>query len=381
VKRIRYLGVALVAALSLMAVLGSASAGASWISSESSIKATPSGLHTFTNPPESIKCNAPSFEVKGPIATKNFDSGPLGDYTKCEFWGSTTMKTNGCHLIFRPGTEIKAGVFGGTFEIGPAGCGPLSIEYLGGCLLQFKPKSNLSAEYTNSGSGASAIVTAKLSATGLETVGVKCGGTGSVGTYNGTYVLSGAQGVHVSEVKFFVEGEGSKATFNATAYGGGIDGTLAEQLVIKTPTGSVECGSASLLSFPSGPTNTVGFAGGLTCNSAFGFGKVSTEVNGCSFQFQVLSGSYPSWGGKSSIVCEKAGEAIKITPLSFGVPVCTFSIPAQEIDSTTSYVNWENGVFATVDREGLTYTGSGGSCGSGTHSDAKLTGAFKLGPG
>ena len=383
VKRIRYLGVALVAALSLMAILGSASAGASWIASESSIKAAPSGVHTFSAPGvATIPCTAPSFEVKGPIATKSMDSGSLGDYTACNFFGNTTIKTNGCHLIFRPGAEKSAGVFAGTFEIGPAGCGPLSIEYLGGCKLQFKPKAGLSAEYTNSGSGTGATVTVKLNATGLETVGNSgCGGTGTNGTYTGTYVLSAAQGVHVSEVKFFADGEGSKAKFNASVYPATAEGTLANPIVIKTPEGTVNCGTASLLSTMSAATNVADFKGSLSCNPVFGDATVSTAMNGCAFRFQILSGSSPAWGGQSSIVCENAGEAIKISPLTFGVPICTFSIPAQEIDSTTSYSNWEKGILAGVDREGLTYTGSGGICGSGTQSNANMTASFKLGPG
>lgn len=383
-KRIRFLGVALVAALSLMAVLGSASAGASWIASESSVKAAPSGTHTFGAPGlAKFQCTAPSFEVKGPVATKSLDSGALGDYTECGSFGSTILKSNGCHLIFRPGTEKSAGVFGGTFEIGPAGCGPMYIEYNSGfCKLQFAPKSNLSAEYTNSGSGAGSSVTVKLNATGLETSGA-CSGKGSEGTYSGTYVLTAAQGVQASETKFFVDGEESKAKFNASTYSSTwIEGTLAEAMVIKTPTsGSATCGSASLLSHVLAASNTADFRGGLTCSPVFGFASVTTEVNGCYFRFQVLTGSSPAWGGKSSIVCDNAGEAIKIIPKSFGVPVCTFSIPAQEIDATTSYVNWEKGVLATVDREGLTHTGTGGACGSGTQSDAKLNATFKLGPG
>jgi len=386
VKRIRYLGVALIAALSLLAILGSASAGASWIVSSGTIKAASSGLQEFDAPGTgSFRCGTgPSFEV-APTATKSLDSGTLGNYTKCVLFEATTLKTNGCHLIFRPGNEIKAGVFGGTFEIGPAGCGPMSIEYLGGCKELFKSKAGLSAEYTNSGSGTGASVTVKLKATGLDTTGSNCGGGGTSANYNGTYVLTSALGVHVSEVKFFVDGEESKEEskkpkFNAGVYPSTIDASLIAPMEIKTPEGIVKCSSASLLSPMSTSTNTVDFKGTLTCDYAFGSSS-TTKVNGCYFRFQVLTSS-GGYGGKSSIVCNNPGEAIEVSPLFFGSPVCTISFPAQEIDSTTSFVNWENGIFAQVDGEGLTHTGTGGTCGSGTQSDAKLnTTTFRFGPG
>jgi hypothetical protein len=314
----------------------------------------------------------------------------------CGISGSAPLKMNGCKFIFHPGAEESAGHFGGTFDIGPAGCGPITIVSKV-CEITIYPKTGLTAHYTNVGEGSKAEVVIDLSATGLETSGKgsACSG-GSGGEIEGTwhmaaYNSSGTQkGVHVAAhppVGLYVAGkkseeEAAQPKFNAEEYPVSITGGQSGVNSFYTESGESSCSTVSVTGSASAATST------LTLDPTFGgcvsLGLESTaSTSGCHYVFHVTN-SGPPYAGSLELACE-AGHQLEFSPQSGGKSICTTAFPAQTL-GTVKYENLGTGsgryVLANnIFGSGLQYSISGGAgkCGKeGSHSDGEFEGGIKL---
>ncbi len=391
-KRTKCLGAVVVVALALAGLLGTASASASWIVSESSMKATPTGSHNLYVPSQ-VPCTASSFTSKGPIATETLESESIPDYS-CNFWGEQSMKWNGCKLFFHPGAEISAGVFGGTVDIGPAGCGPIKMTYLGSCETQILPSTGLAAEFTNTGTGSSSAVTLTINATSKVNYKGTCSGNGA-GSYFGSWNLTAGKGVHVSQVGVYIDGqesteESKQPKFNAGAYPAGIAGAATSPLVVTLPLSrKVECKTGALSSLLAKATSSLNIKGsyGPCSASGFGFSNASVTLNSCFFN-QQLNNVNPIYTGSAAIGCDKEGDAIQVSATFLGSPICTAAFPPQKIGSS-AYYNAGGGSFRHFGGEfagvGLHYTvtnpGGGEYCGPASGESAGLSAAFEMRPG
>jgi hypothetical protein len=128
--------------------------------------------------------------------------------TGCKSSSETAFAMNGCSLTLHPGTEVLSGQFNGTFDIGPAGCGPITTTVAPGCKITIPAQAGLGAEFTNSGVGNNALVTVKANASGLKyTQSSLCeNGSFSNGTWKGSWAVKGqnpvtkaAVGIHVAK--------------------------------------------------------------------------------------------------------------------------------------------------------------------------------------
>ncbi len=168
--------------------------------------------------------------------------------------------------------------------------------------------------------------------------------------------------------------EAEKTTF--------ITGEKTSNHVFSTPNGSVSCSS---ITFKGEAVQTGPSAHEITINptysecTAFGFAKAHVTNNNCHYLFTTPTTiSATEWTIHPPHIVSTSGSSCNftITPTSFGVSVCTQTVPNQT--PTSGHIIATNGVndvnlVTTV--EGIHYTGTGGVCGNGeTHSDATYTG-------
>lgn len=338
------------------------------------VKATPVNPHEFV--PTGLTgafCNASSFTytMKKTAGVSQFSAEGLKDYA-CSLPGPATMKLNGCSLTFHPGAEIEEfpGQFNGTLDIGPVGCGPLTIQYGGGCELKFYPKTGLTASFVNEGSGKTASVKAYVEARGLKTAG-NCGGTGEEGEYWGSWELTGYSdeamtvrtGIAVStNAALYLEGAPTK--FNGELYPEGLRGSVSTANVFTIPpTGTVSCKKGSFSGSLAAPSTQLSLATAYSECPAFGFSKSIVKNNGCNVVLNATTAS----SGTASLSCPE-GKAFTVEPTFSGIPVCAISFPSQSLGSVT-YESVGTGVnrkvVAAISASGIQYTSSNekGSCG------------------
>jgi hypothetical protein len=397
VKRIRNLGLAVFAALALTAAVGATGVSASGFVSDSgytTISGTPYGEGVLSIVVGPWKCNSPAFAQ----VIKNQANPLTTTALKDAACGTPTLKTNGCQLSFRPGAETSPGNFGGTIDIGPAGCGPMSLT-VSGCTTTIGAQSGLNATFENVGSGEKAVVYANLNSGGLKySVTGKSGCP--VGSFTGgwttTWLLTAFNeagaltGLHVvKNAGVYMAGEKSEEAakqpkLNAEKYPVSLLGSQTTALSFGVNAGSAKC-------------STIQFDGKLAAASAeqslnseysgctvFGFGGTIAS-NGCQYVLHVLN-SGPPYTGTADIACP-AGKSIEIVAKLAGVLKCKETISSQSglegVTFSTVGAGSERGVEVKFNLAGIKYTqtaGEGaGSCKSaGAFSDGTLTGATTL---
>jgi hypothetical protein len=400
VKYPKIRGIVAVLAVAVTALLGAGSASASSLIAPETLNtilsASAAPSHYFNIGGSKVPCTASNFEANALSNTHvswDITSKTIGNYS-CSFWGTPIMQWNGCGLTFHPGAETSPGTFAGTFDIGPAGCGPITMKYLGGsCQLTIYPKTGLQAEFQNVGSGATATVTITAAATGLKYTD-NCGGSGENATYNGSWTLRGFSSggtqvnVHLQPPVLFVSGKESadpaqQPKFDSDFFPIGIKGTGTSPFTLTTAPGkTAEC-STSSYSTPGifVPVSSKSFTASYSGCKAFGFANATVKMNSCSIVHQ-LANSGPPYTGSVSLSCEKAGDAMQISPTIFGSPVCTVSLAPQTLAAAT-YENVGSGstrrVIATLKGSGISYSeNAGGSCEVGSGSNGTLNTVVEL---
>jgi hypothetical protein len=346
-----------------------------------------------------IGCYSSTFTAEA----SNFPENLYTSNDQGECLGAYPLKMNGCHFLLRPGEEISSGYFGGTFDIGPPNCGPITIsEPPGSCTLKIYPKEGFEAHYRNIGSGSTAEVEFIPNGTGVKVEGIGggtiCGGAGktdekaklkgyfsinatSGGIQKGVYVENGTPPSPALSV-------GAGTSFETASYVSTVRGAQLKEVGFKTPAGSAVCGTIQGGEWLLVPGANLEMPMELGNCAAFGLGAVS-HTNGCNFKFTVSNAEAP-YVGSLSLVCP-TGKSLEFEVLSNGVKLCKESIPGQEL-ATLALENVGSGagsyVVASVSNSNAVkykYTISGPSvsaCGSlGTYSDGYLKnngGSFKL---
>jgi hypothetical protein len=329
VKHIRNLGLAIALTLALAAFGGVATASAAWLvpstTGNTFLKATPTNTHVIGTGAGPMACHGPVVAgwTEGP--TKTFGTS-TSSFSCFMGGGEQTMKTNGCRFIF----DVN-----GTFEIGPAGCGPMTMKYmLGACTLSIHPTAGLNAKYENVGSGSSAGVSVTSYGHPKLKYSDSCNyfGSGEDGTYAGAWEVRGFMnathtiptGISISPtapVGFFrANGE-----FNSESYPVTVSGSKPTQVLLLFPPQVGSC-QAQPIGTLTGPETQLDLSLPLSSCVLAGL-SANAKMNGCGIRFDAASGN-------TDIVC--SGEnAIELESTVFGAPMCKVSIPAQTIDNAT----------------------------------------------
>jgi hypothetical protein len=313
--------------------------------------------------------------------------------TSCTFFnGSTaTLQMNGCGFEFHPGSESskEKGLFEGTFDIGPPGCGP--ITWSGPtCTISIHPKTGLPITYRNEGTGATAKVLVKAevksgikySAAGGNCFFLKEGENGQLfarwltqAKYQGSQT-----GLHVGEIPNGIQvvgkegGEGPR--IEAEAYPASLSasnkqaiGAETEFFYIPVFGRKVECEKADFAATLTGPTAALPIDtvySGL-CRAG---GTLKTEVrmNSCDYVLNVLNVG-PPYSGSYDIACTKEGDTIEFATWNLlqKEVVCTTKIGPQSSLSSVKLSNesptewWIPRVTLDVRLKGIGYTHTSGN--------------------
>jgi hypothetical protein len=372
VKRIKNMGLVAIAVLAVTASVGAATASASGFVADkyNAVVNAPGSSETFIVEGGGMKiaCNTPSLagELKGPAATLT----PFVGAATC-LKGAKPLNMSGCGFTFHPGAEVSGIQYGGTFDIGPAGCGSISIEYLKGCILSLSPKTGLSATYINSGTGNAAKVSVNAKAEGLtETLSGAAGcshGTGEAGKITTSWELkatnAGAQtGLHVSSGTYgiYLAGESSaekakQPRLEAEKYPALIS---AAQSSANLPswnmgTSTVACQEAQFNTEASAATAELSVAASYGKCATAGIYGVKVRMNGCHFVYHILNLG-PPYAGSVDIACTKEGEAIEVraygsvTKEAEDKPICVDAIGPQTTSSGVAFENVGSGAGRVV---------------------------------
>ncbi|HEU4393452.1 MAG TPA: hypothetical protein VFR04_07450 [Solirubrobacterales bacterium] len=393
-KRIRNVGLAVLAALALTAAVGATGASASGFVADqfpAAITSSSSETHAVTLHGLTTNCNAPSLSATQEGSTKALE--PKLSNTTCTYVGSElVMKMNGCIFVYRPGAKVSSTLFEGSFDIVcPAGT-TIQIESSPGpCQATIPAQTGLKATYENLGSGSTATVRINAQAIGLkhtQTGGWACPpGTFSDGKWEGNWTLqasySGKQtGLRVSDrspinVQYFSGTPHLMGSGEPLLVGGEQNASGKHALGFQY--GSTSCTSANFsASVPNQATQWSMQAeyGGCTFSGVIG----SVKMNGCSYATKFIAAPEAGglYAGHTDISCP-AGKAIEVVAGS----KCTVTIPTQTTDAEGLTFKNEAGTIALgLNVKGIDYhqeAGTGaGKCTTGDYTNGTYTGSSTL---
>lgn len=393
-KRIKNLGLAVVTATALSAVLGVAGASASQFLAEKypASVTTSETSHTLNFHSISAKCSpAPEAELKSFSKTVE---ATAKDST-CEMFGNPAMKMNGCKFIYHPGLETSSGVFAGTFEIGPANCGSISISQAGAICgpITIPAQTGLAATFENVGTGSTRSVKISAQATGLKhTQGSSGGctaGTFSDGKWTGSWKLQASNGgkqvgMYVGTNPISISG--TPPQLNAGSFPLSLTGEQSGGYhTLGFAAGTAECTTAKLSAeVPSSAWNPFPVSAEYGGCNVFGLAGGSVSMNGCNYAFSITSHAVgQTYNGHADINCP-AGKAIEVVSTSGGKVRCTVTIPTQVTDSGgLSYTNQAfSTIYLSLSVKGIDYhqqKGEGlGACATGDYTNGTYSGSSVL---
>ncbi|MGC1164776.1 MAG: hypothetical protein WA862_01575 [Solirubrobacterales bacterium] len=385
------MGLAILAITALSAVAGTASASASGFVSELSSQG---GTSFLTAKPTShlslskgsllvAKCTGPSLrgQMGSSVEGLSLEQDPQGTEGDCI---STGIKMGSCKFVLHPGAS---GQGAGTAEIGPAGCGPITLKsYCGD--VSIGAQKGLTAEYLNTGTGMEAAVTVKLQGPIVFTIKNEIGCL--AGTFTGsiseTWELKASEddtsavqrGVEVTADGYTVGG-GEEPAFHAEQTPAWINGEQSEAVKFSTPgVGFAACKVAHYTGEEASSSSTELSLGLEGSECSLGSIKATLSMNSCHYVLSVTSGG-ASYTGSANVVCSKEGDKIEFVSTGW----CTLAIPAQTI-ATATYKQVGEGVGrsvnATLTGSGLSYTAAGSCVGGGekTYANGSLQGGLML---
>lgn len=382
--RTRALGAGTLLALALTLCLGVASASATGFAADQypvEYRATGSGYFSLTTQGGTSLCSGPEFSAESSGETADLTAGTIKD-SSCQFGVSAPLKMNGCTLSYHVGSQATKNSWNGTFDIGPPGCGPITVNNAY-CQKSIPAQTGLAATFTNVGSGSTASISIELEGTGIEYTNQAGGWACNKGTYedgslSGTYKVIGVDS-EGNQIGAFVAGAGHVPMFEAESYTASVAGSQVEQNVLSTVAGKAQCTGAAFDGQLAEASTDLTLGASYSGCSAFGFVNATVKMNSCEYVVDALNAGPPYVGG-FSVDCATPGDSIKVSVPSIG---CTVTVPDQSGLEAVSLANEGSGsarqVTADLDVSGLTYTASSTCPGpAGTFSDGTYTGSIAL---
>jgi hypothetical protein len=393
-------------ALALTVLVGVASASASGFVAEeypAEIEGkTFGGTSILSFGPRYAECTGLNFagglSESGPTLTPS-----IMEDASCEYEGEKlTLAMNGCKFIFHPDTEIENGSsFAGSFEIGPAGCGPVKMVR-SACTLVFSPQTGIGlVDYKNVGTGKNATVAIEAEGSNIaytvEGSHNACGNGGvaplyarwevkarnKVEEYEGLHVDADATGTYMGSKGFEAE------EYPVTLFG---DQDPANKHLLTMGLRTIECGNVhfgSALSAASTELAVTAWYEGCSTVPVLGTTfLVTVKMNSCHYVFHVLGGG-PPYAGTTDVACSTGGDAIEANLFASaqeqkeGKSVCGYRIAPQSglegVGYSTVGEASGRGAKANLELKGITFGVVGNQMGCGKpKSNGTYTGATTL---
>ncbi|HEY1853020.1 MAG TPA: hypothetical protein VGG40_00405 [Solirubrobacterales bacterium] len=345
--------------------------------------------NVLTTAAGNIQCKSTSFSATATGTGSGFEwtTSPLlltPAYSSCTAFGkAATVSPNGCSFSL-----TNSSGFAGEAELSCEGGTTLTISVpSGNCsvVLEAQTPKVPSVGYASEGSGTSRNVTLTWKLSQIKyTVfgpGASCGTAGTyVGeegaSYTGTVSLKGYKDIELSEqVGIWTETPLPSNHFHSESSPTFLAGEQMTENIVTVNGGALKCTKQVFQSAEIIGTNWLTSSLAPELSGCTFIGQTATaNTSGCKI---VLTAS-SSVAGTMAISCE-AGKSITYTA---NTSKCTVTIPAQEPGTPTiSFTNEGSGATRTIlvtwSVSGITYTSSGGACGT-SGSNGKLSGTVKL---
>jgi hypothetical protein len=380
-RHVRTLGLAVFAALALLAFPSLASAAGGIEADSYPVKYESIGATQYFGFPglSPVECTQALMEgsASGPVGTLSTSVG-----MKC---GGKALSMGSCKFELHPGSE-------NTVDIGPPGCGPITGLVVSGCEISIPAQTGLPATFANVLSGGKEVVVLKIS-TEIKYTTKSCAYTGLA--YQGEWEIKGYNSVTLVQTNtrskdgfngLFIAGKKSESEaeqpkFTAEKYPNPINGSLNSsskftftmiggyKVVCSSGQFSAELAKASA-SLPVGTTLS---------SCLYGESAAAVAMNSCSFTYGVSNiNVFPPivYKGTVGISCSKEGDFVE---LKFAG--CVAKMPAQSPTSTVNYTNQGSGSTRSISvgsttAEKLSYTYEVGGCTlfGKNHSDGSISG-------
>ena len=409
-KGVKAIGLAVLAVLAMGALSASPAAASSVVSTAGGTTYVGSGNGQLKLAGWERTCSEASFT--GALGSERSTSfTPSSQYIgECGY--GEALQMNGCSMTYKPGVETAPGVYGGTIDIGPSNCGPMTIKKWGAAwcasyAYSVYPKSDIPAEFVNLESGGSKTVKVRIHATGLKVEAPPpskgCGSSGENGSYEGSWVMSPASGnLYVDGASgFFLAGEASAEPAKQPRFEGerspqAVRGQEDASVLPKFTAGKLTttCKQAEFEGTLSGAAKALGLSASYDeCKS--GTIPAVVRMNTCSYTLNALNVG-PPYAGSLDVACTKVGDAIEVrtyasvAKMEEDKPICIASIGAQTGLGNIGLANLGSGSSRAVDvtpsLSGYTYNytrlsavcpGSAGTFSDGQYvGDTTLNGAY-----
>lgn len=329
--RIKTLGLALLAALSLCAVAGASTASAGYY-------AVSAGVTGYTGTPGeqyftlgSTLANCTTESLSGTVSNGDKSLAPATPDMSCKTKSETiSWKYSGCKLTFSPGAE---GAGTGAFAIGPAGCGPITLTEKN--CTRYVGAQGGTATYTNQSGVVKISISQALLSTTVAKQSLSC--QPEEMSYTGSWTIvpfSGTLEAISGRIGFFLGGSG----FAAENYPVSLSGTQdagSPNILTRGGSGSYlgyqfTCSQVELSSLMTGTASELSLAPKYVgCQAKKNSVIQPAELDARSCRYTVAS------SGVFGVSCSEVGDSIKITTYadaakqSAGIPLCILQIPPQ----------------------------------------------------
>jgi hypothetical protein len=388
VKKVKIMGLGVVMALTLSALIGVGSAAGSGFTATSLpayVSGSINGAHGLAGTGWETKCTGLGFKATAGYPAETLTTTSIEDGS-CFPSSGSTLKTNGCQFTFRPGAETSPGNFKGTYDIGPAGCVPITLT------IPFKPMScevtigaqtGLPATFINYISSVGIAISGPLKYTEkrLGTSSTCTNGTFTNGQWQGEWIVSG-EGIQVaSKILTLIAIEGSPASLVADKFPAALSGTQAGAHDFGTSYGKISCNGAQFSGEASAITANFALGTAYSDCRTLGIPGTTINMNGCQYLIHVTNTGAP-YGGTADVQCP-AGKSIEILTKIVGTLKCTTTIAAQSGLSGLTFENY-SGAYVSVgmNLSGLKYhqeKGAGaGPCSTGDFTNGTYAGSFTM---
>jgi len=397
-------------ALALSAMAGVGSASASYLVAEkypSEVEADAPTLQLTGAGGFGVLCEVSPVKTLLGEAESTFPIEPK--FTGCK-WNtlghSATLSMNGCDLEFKPGPETSPGAFKGTLDIGPPGCGPVTLNDAF-CKRSYAAQKGLAVSYAVSGGNVKATLSGASISGKTEGSPSGCAGSSTLSlyatwTFDAISALDIEQTVPGQPVGFFVSG--GEPLFNAEAFPAELSGQESEYHRFTVPgiggsgINEVLCTDVETSGTLSAASSSLALSADYGLCAYFSYLSPETELpadiemNTCRYTVNLLK-TGPPFEGTAGVACEVGGDAIEVTSYGSaqkqaeGKPLCHWRITPQSGLEGVSLANFgaehAQGVSADFDLKGVAVTRVSGTivnCGKanpfvGTYSgDTSLTG-------
>ncbi|HEX5414299.1 MAG TPA: hypothetical protein VFZ25_01450 [Chloroflexota bacterium] len=371
-KLMKRTGLAVVLALALSVSVGAAAASASYFTTGqywSTLKGEPSAVRLQKPGGREFVCWGGALASEANLGeptealTPKFGASPVN----CEDAGTaleveTKLAMNGCQFTFHPGAETSPGKFGGTADLGPVGCGPMTVNG-SRCVRKFASQSGLPVVFRNEGTGNKSSVTVEMAVTlnyKAEGTLTTCGyseqqmywvGTWNLKAYNEVGEQVSTSVIEHPPIGVFLAGKESEEAekqprIEGEKYPASVKGDqkASEKYKLTLPGGrTLTCEGASLAGSLSSVTAQLGLVPSYQNCTFEILGNVdpaTVAVKSCQFTLNVKNAG-PPYAGSLDVGCSKEGDAIELKAFAVGgeALLCTWKIAPQ---SGLSGVNLEN---------------------------------------